>query len=156
MKIRFIPTTAHASVDYATGATLLAAPEALRLKDNAIDQLIPRVHGAVTTTLSAITDWELAPVRIVPMQIHLAADAVGGALLGAAPWIFGTARKGTRHWLPHALIGASELFMAFTTRTDTSPGTARRILGAKVVGEAAGTATRAAGKAGRRAVALAR
>ena len=141
MNLRIVPTTVHGAVDYATGAGLMAAPEALRLKDSAVDQLIPRVHGAVVTALSAVTDWELAPVRLVPVQAHLAADAVSGALLAAAPWLFGTGRRGTRHWLPHTVVGASELVLALTTRTDTSSrGTRRRVLGATIAGRGAAPA----------------
>jgi hypothetical protein len=141
MNLRVIPTTVHGAVDYATGAGLLAAPEALRLKDSAVDQLIPRVHGAMVGALTAVTDWELAPVRLVPVQAHLVADAVTGALFAAAPWMFGTGRRGTRHWLPHALVGASEIALALTTRTDTSSsGPRRRLLGATLAGRAAGRA----------------
>jgi hypothetical protein len=52
------------------------------------------------------------------MRVHLALDALGGVVLGAAPWALGTAKRGRRHWLPHALVGAIEVALAVTTKTE--------------------------------------
>ena len=51
------------------------------------------------------------------MPLHLAMDAASGALLASSPWLFGFAKEGLRHWLPHVLAGATEMLAASTTRT---------------------------------------
>jgi hypothetical protein len=117
MNVRFVPTRVHGVVDYVTGPALAVAPEVLRLNGGRASALAPRVAGAGTTAYSALTDYELGARRLVPMRVHLALDALAGAALAATPWIAGSARQGKRHWLPHALVGASELALALTTRT---------------------------------------
>jgi hypothetical protein len=108
MNLRVLPTRAHGVLDYATGSALLAAPELLRLKDVPQAVLTPRLAGAGATVYSLMTDYELGVVRVLPMPVHLALDAMSGALLAASPWRLGYARNGMRYWLPHALVGASE------------------------------------------------
>lgn len=118
MERRFVPARLHAYVDYATGSALVAAPALLRLNGSRASALAPRIFGAGTTALTALSDHDLAARRVVPMRAHLAADAVAGAALAALPWVTGAARRGVRHWLPHALIGANEVALAFVTRTE--------------------------------------
>jgi hypothetical protein len=117
MNLRVIPTSVHGVLDYATGSALLAAPELLRLKDVPRAALTPRLAGAGATVYSLTTDYELGVIRVLPMPVHLALDAMSGALLAASPWLLGYARNGMRYWLPHALVGASEILAALTTKT---------------------------------------
>ena len=79
--------------------------------------LTPRLAGAGATVYSLTTDYELGVIRVLPMPVHLALDAMSGALLAASPWLIGYARNGMRYWLPHALVGASEILAALTTKT---------------------------------------
>ncbi len=51
------------------------------------------------------------------MPVHLTLDVVSGTLIAASPWLFGFARRGPRHWLPHALMGATEVLVALITKT---------------------------------------
>ena len=60
--------------------------------------------------------------RTVPMQAHLALDALAGPALGAAPWLLGYVRAGGRAWLPHALVGGTEFLLALLTQTQLSYG----------------------------------
>jgi len=124
MKLRVVPTKAHAAVDHVVGPTLILAPELFGLKDGKKESLVPRVTGATAGLYGNLTDYELAVKRVLPMRLHLALDAMSGALLGAAPWVLGTAKRGKRHWLPHALVGAMEIGLALTTKLD--PGDRRK------------------------------
>ena len=117
MKLRVIPTKVHGAIDYVTAPALVAAPDLLRLDRLAGSSLTPRVAGAFAAAYSALTDYELGVRRVLPMRAHLALDAASGAVVAAAPWLFGSARRGVRHWLPHALVGAGEVGLALTTET---------------------------------------
>lgn len=140
MNVRMIPTKAHGLVDMATGPALIAAPTLLRMNGNTGATIPPRVVGSAATLYSLLTDYELGLKRVVPMRAHLALDAVAGVALAAAPFLTGASKKGLRHWLPHALIGANEVFLALTTKEH--PPRARRLralapkaaLGATVAG----------------------
>ncbi len=116
MKLRVVPTKAHAAVDQVVGPALVLAPKVLGLEQSR-ESLVPRLSGAATAVYGNLTDYELAVKRLLPMKAHLALDAAGGVALGAAPWALGTAKRGRRHWLPHALVGALEVAMALTTKT---------------------------------------
>ncbi len=107
-------------LDYVTGGTLLAAPALLGLKDVPSAALTLRLAGGGATVYSLLTDYELGLVRLLPMPAHLALDAASGALLASSPWLFGFAEKGARYWLPHALVGATEILAAATSKTGPS------------------------------------
>ena len=127
MTIRKVPTRVHGIVDYVTATTLLAAPDLFRLRQTSPSAIGPRVTGAFAATYSSLTDYELGAKRLIPMQAHLALDAAGGALLGGIPWLTGSARRGIRYWLPHALIGAAEIGLALTTKTRPRRAKVRRL-----------------------------
>lgn len=116
MKFRVIPTKVHGVLDLVTSPALIAAPTALRLNGTRASALAPRVLGTAAAAYSPLTDYELGVKRVLPVRAHLALDALGGMALAAAPWITGAARKGKRHWLPHAILGGNELVLALTTR----------------------------------------
>lgn len=107
-------------LDYLTGSALLAAPGLLGIKDDPRAALTLRLAGGGATAYSLLTDYELGLVRLLPMPAHLALDAISGALLASSPWLFGFAERGTRYWLPHALVGAAEILAAATSKTVAS------------------------------------
>lgn len=114
--MRFIPTQAHGVLDYLTGGTLLAAPTLLGIRDVPASARILVLAGAGAVAYSAITDYELGIVGLLPMPAHLALDAASGALLASSPWLLGFAKNGPRYWLPHAVIGAMEILAAGTSK----------------------------------------
>lgn len=118
MRMRFVPTKAHGVFDLVTGPTLAAAPNLLRLNGARGSTLPPRITGLLGTGLSAMTDYETGAVRVVPMKAHLVFDGASGAALASTPWLSGAAKNGLRHWLPHAVLGVTEIAMAMTTRTE--------------------------------------
>ena len=139
MEMRFVPTKAHGVFDLVAGPTLAAAPNLLRLNGDRGSTLPPRLTGIVGTGLSALTDYETGAVRVVPMKAHLAFDGVSGAALASTPWLTGAARNGLRHWLPHAVVGLTEIAMALTTRTEPDDRSSRKwlLVGAGAAGAAA-------------------
>ena len=128
MNTRVIPTRLHGALDYLSTPALVAAPELLRLNGARGSTVPPRVAGVGAGVYSALTDYELGVRRIIPMRAHLTLDALSGALLALSPWMFGSARQGVRHWLPHAVIGASEIGIALATQTEPPRRRRSRVL----------------------------
>ncbi len=122
MSMRMIPTSVHGAIDYLTGGMLLAAPKLLGLTDEPRAALVLRSAGGGALAYSLITDYELGLLRLLPMPAHLAMDAASGVLVAASPWLLGFAGKGPRYWLPHVLVGATEVLAATTTRTQPQAG----------------------------------
>jgi hypothetical protein len=73
--------------------------------------------GGGAALYSMLTDYELGAVKLVPMPVHLALDAASGAFLASSPWLSGFAKEGSRYWLPHVLVGATEMLAAAMTKT---------------------------------------
>jgi hypothetical protein len=131
MNVRFVPTRVHGAIDHVVGPTLIAAPELFRLPKASPEGLVPRVTGAAAAVYSNLTDYELSLKNVIPMRLHLALDAMSGAALAAVPLATGAHRRGLRHWLPHTLVGAGELALAFTTKTEpprSKPGRVASLL----------------------------
>ncbi|MDP9381290.1 MAG: hypothetical protein M3Q29_14305 [Chloroflexota bacterium] len=120
MLFQVVPTRVHGIVDYIEGPTLLAAPMLFGLQDVPASALAPRIAGTGSTLYSLVTDYEVAPVRMLPMAGHLALDVMAGSLLAASPWLFGFAKSGRQYWLPHVLVGVGKVGIALMTRTQPS------------------------------------
>jgi len=81
--MRRMSTKTHGIIDYLTSATLLALPKLLGW-DTKTTAIVSGSGGAAAL-YSAMTDYELGAVRMLPMKAHLTLDALsGGMLLGAA------------------------------------------------------------------------
>jgi hypothetical protein len=147
MNLRVIPTKAHAAVDMATGPALIAAPTLLRMNGNTGATIPPRVVGSAATIYALLTDYEFGLKRVLPMRAHLALDAAAGIALAATPFVTRASKKGLRHWLPHAIIGANEVFLALTTKERPPRAPRLRALAPKAALSAALVGTVAAGGA---------
>ncbi len=120
MNMRILSTRAHGMLGSVAIAAAATAPALLRLEDVPASAQALRLWVVGTVGLTALTDFELGVIRVLPMPAHLAIDAVVGPALAAAPWLLGSAQRGWRHWLPHALAGGTEFLLAFITKTEPS------------------------------------
>lgn len=150
MKMRFIPTNVHGAVDHVVGPALVLTPALLRLGRTSPEGLTARAVGGAEAFYSNLTDYELSMKNVVPMKVHLALDAVGGATLALVPQLTGARKRGKKHWVPLLALGAIEVGMAAFTKTEppkTKNGRAAKIAqfvaSAKVAKEAAEHAVRA-------------
>jgi hypothetical protein len=134
-KMRVIPTSVHSAVDQVVGPALVIAPTILRLGRTSPEGIVARAVGGAEAVYSNLTDYELSVKKIVPMPVHLALDAVGGATLALVPQLTGARQRGKKHWLPHLAIGALEVGMAALTKTGR-PTTGRKAQIAKLVASA--------------------
>jgi len=121
--MRFIPTRLHGIVDYLWGVALLATPWLLGYADVSAATWTAVVFGLGAILYSAVTDYELGLVRLIPMPLHLGLDGIGGAVLAASPWLFGFA---DRVYLPHLLFGLFSVAASLVTRTDPLQPSGRR------------------------------
>jgi hypothetical protein len=110
-----IPTRVHGILDYSTGAALTALPRALRPA--------PRVSAVITAggmgaiAYSLITRYEWGVIRVLPMQVHLAIDALSaGMFLGSAVAL---RRERRSERLLLAGIGAFEAVVTLLSKTET-------------------------------------
>jgi hypothetical protein len=136
MKLRFIPTSVHSAIDHVVGPTLVIAPTILRLGRTSPEGIVARAVGGAEAVYSNLTDYELSAKKVVPMPIHLALDAVGGATLALVPQLTGARRRGKKHWMPHLAIGALEVGMAALTKTQPPAKSGRKGQIAKLVSTA--------------------
>jgi hypothetical protein len=118
MKMRFIPTKVHGAVDHVVAPALVLAPTLLRLGRTSPEGLTARAVGGVEALYSNITDYEMSMKNVVPMKVHLALDAVGGATLALVPQLTGARERGKKHWVPLLALGAFEIGMAAFTKTE--------------------------------------
>lgn len=85
-----ITPAAHGVADYLSAAAFAAAPSLLPMHPRAA--ALARGLSAGYAGMSLATAYPLGAVRTIPFRTHLAADAVLGVALAAAPWALGFAR----------------------------------------------------------------
>jgi hypothetical protein len=106
---RPVDTTLHGVVDYTAGATLVTVfPKLAGIEGTRSARQI-RTAGAIHAGYSALTDYPLGAVKLIPFQAHLAMDAVGAVALAATPFVTGQWKKGASQWLPHVGLALFEL-----------------------------------------------
>jgi hypothetical protein len=127
MLAQIIPTRVHGYIGYTLTSLIAAAPDIMGFKDSKRAALPPRVGGLTGALYTIFTDFELGLVRVIPMRVHLLLDATGGALLAGSPWLLGTVREGRRYWMPHVVLGTSEVALALTTKTEPDDKRTRRL-----------------------------
>src|SRR5215212_6708885 len=99
MNMRILSTRAHGVIGSLAIAAAATAPALLKLEDVPVSARALRLWTAGTVWLTALTDFELGVVRVLPMPAHLAIDALAGPAVAATRWLTGSARRGWRHWL---------------------------------------------------------
>lgn len=109
--MRIIPTRLHGMMDYIVGIVVVASPWIFGFADDSgTAKWTFIVIGLVILATSLMTNYELGVMKVIPMHMHLWADAVVGIVLALSPWIFGYADDaGANAWLPALIIGVLEL-----------------------------------------------
>jgi hypothetical protein len=104
-----IDATLHGVTDYTVGTTLLTAFPKLAGLEGTESAAQIRAAGAAHLAYSAVTDYPLGIVKLVPFRVHLVFDALGALALAGTPFATGQWKKGRRHWLPHVGLALFEL-----------------------------------------------
>src|SRR4051795_10726006 len=106
---RPIDSTLHGATDYSVGTLLMTAFPKLAGVEGTQSAKQIRAAGAIHAGYSALTDYPLGVVKVIPYKAHLALDALGAVALAATPFVTGQFRKGPKHWLPHVALALFEL-----------------------------------------------
>ena len=122
--MRFVPTWVHGIIDWVMGLLLIALRWLLGFARGGLESALPVAVGTAGLIVTFFTNHEYGVVRRIPMTAHLAVDGVAGAVLAASPWVFGFADV---VWVPHVILGLTELAAAFVTKT--SPADRRATAG---------------------------
>jgi hypothetical protein len=106
---RPVDSTLHGVVDYSAGALLLTGfPKAAGIEGTRSARQV-RISAAIHAGYSALTDYPLGMVKLLPFRAHLALDALGAIALAATPFVTGQYRKGPKQWVPHVGLALFEL-----------------------------------------------
>ena len=126
--VRFVPSSVHGIVDYVIAVALMGAPNLVQFPgDGGAAEWLPRLLGVAVFVLALLTDYEVGPVKIVPMRTHLALDALVGLTLVAGAFVFGFLGGPWQLWLPHLAVGIAEL--GFVLLSDATAYRDRRAAG---------------------------
>jgi hypothetical protein len=102
----------HGILDYLVGVVLIAAPWLFGFADGSAAMWVPIIIGVGAILYAFLTDYELGVIRIIPMNVHLAIDVIGGIVLAVSPWLFGFADV---VWIPHVVVGLIAVGAGLTT-----------------------------------------
>jgi hypothetical protein len=106
---RPVDSTLHGVVDYSAAALLTTAlPRLAGIQRTRAGRQI-RTAGLIHGTYSAVTDYPLGVVKLLPYRAHLAVDALGALALAATPFVTGQFKDGARRWVPHVALCLFEL-----------------------------------------------
>ena len=117
-----IPRVVHGAVEYALVAVFLAAPFVLDFDSDPATALAV-VVGVATLVIAATTDAPTSLVDVIPVTIHVVLDFLIGALLIAAPFLFGFSDESA----PTAffiVLGVGGLLLTIGTRFLPAPARA--------------------------------
>lgn len=108
-----ISSKQHGVADYLFAASTYGLPRVLSASDGTRSMLTGVALGVVG--MSALTDYELGVVKVLPMKGHVALDLVLGALFLAAPFALRDEEPNVKAAI--AGMGAAGTLVALLTET---------------------------------------
>ena len=109
-------TKTHGVIDYVASGIFAILPKAAGFSPK-VTALLEATAGSAVM-YSAMTNYELGMVKMLPMKAHLALDALSGGMLLGAAMIFDDEDDGARATL--AGIGLFEIAAALTTQMQST------------------------------------
>ena len=106
MDPRFVTKTIHAFLDYPVAVSLMVAPFMLGLgSSHPLALWLSVGTGMAAFVLTLLTDHKLGVFRVLPYSVHLAVDALVGAVFLAAPIALGfTGLDAAYYWANGAAV----------------------------------------------------
>jgi hypothetical protein len=119
---RFVPAKLHGLLDYLTLGLFFVGGDVFKIKDEPASLVPSQAFGVVLAVMCPLTDYgkdkPFGGARVLSMKQHLMIDAACASVVGLAPWVSGSWRKGWNYWAPQTFAMTSEVFFALTTKTD--------------------------------------
>jgi len=115
---------AHGVMDYATVATVAAAPRLMDFPDRAAT--VCYMLAAGYAGISMLTDYPLSLRKAIPFKGHGIAEAAIGAMLPAIPWMLGFSRHSRARNFFLGLTALTAMTAALTDWDKQSERIARR------------------------------
>ncbi len=119
---RVVPQDIHSLMDYAAGGTCLATA---LLADTTSARVASAALGASVVCVSAMTDYRLSAVKLIPIEVHEVIDHVWGLAAIAAPFVLGYWKKDPAIAAVHVLTGASTIIASLFTDYRAAEGVGR-------------------------------
>ncbi len=131
---RVIPQDIHSLADYADGYRVMAAG---LLAKNRNARMASLALGTSALLVSSLTDYRLAPLKVIPIEAHEVIDHLWGAAAIAAPFVLGYRKRAPLTATVHILVGATHILGSLFTDYRAARGAGRR---RAMQGERIGTA----------------
>lgn len=116
--MRFISTKIHGILDYLIGLLLVSGPWLFNYNYGGAETWISVAIGILIILYSALTDYELGIIRLIPMKARIIMDAMVGFFLAISPWLFGFSQI---VYIPHVVIGMGGLTMIMFSKPAPEP-----------------------------------
>jgi SPW repeat len=130
-----ISLTLHSMLEPVIAALLIAAPFLFGFSDDGAPTAVSIVIGLGVLVVGMSTRWRLSLVKAIPIPVHLTIDLIVGALLIAAPFLFGFSDDATATAF-FLIAGVGEILATLATRwtptnasTKSRKGRGRAVLG---------------------------
>jgi hypothetical protein len=116
---RVIPQDVHSALDYVHSAGFFASAKLARTgRGRAVGVALGLGMGGA----SAITDYRLSAVKVLPIELHETLDYVGGLTAIAAPFVLGYVKKDPVAALLHIGLGIGTIVTSLFTDYRASKG----------------------------------
>jgi hypothetical protein len=119
---RLIPQDVHSLEDYGNG---LIVGTGITSRDPRA-RMASIVLAASVVGVSAITDYRLSLVKIVPIEAHEAIDHLWGLSCIAAPFVFGYWKTSPKIAITHVVTGVATILASLVTDYRAYRGVGRR------------------------------
>lgn len=112
---RWIPQDVHSVMDYAGGLSTAAGYFTAEADNDDVACIASIALGASVIGVSALTDYRLSAVKLIPIRAHETIDYAWGASAIALPFVLGYWKTSPRTALMHVIAGASTLLASLFT-----------------------------------------
>jgi hypothetical protein len=116
--MKFISSRTHTYIGAVVGAVLIVAPWIFQFDEVDAAKWSAIGVGIFVLVNELVTTSPAAPLKIVPMRVHVILDVATGIFLLATPFLFGFADEDANAWVPHIIVGL--LIAGYALVTDTS------------------------------------
>ncbi len=115
---KLFSTRTHGVLDYLTVAQLFSVPRIFGWSEGATQWMTGMSLGTLAN--SVVTRYEYGPLKLMPMQGHLAVDFLQGLLFCAFPLLFPKESTGVKATVVG--FGVFSIFASLSTETEPSYG----------------------------------